>query len=57
MNYVIRRWYAIGLVLAVLAIIWAMVGDLNRVQLILLMNLVVLVAHQFEEMRWPGGSP
>ena len=57
MNYVIRRWYAIGLVLAVLAIIWAMVRDLNRVQLILLINLVVLVAHQFEEMRWPGGSP
>ena len=57
MNYVIRRWYDIGLVLAVLAIIWAMVGDLHTVQLILLLNFVVLVLHQFEEMRWPGGSP
>jgi hypothetical protein len=57
LNYVIRRWYDIGLVLAVLAIIWVMVGDLDRVQLILVLNFVVLALHQFEEMRWPGGSP
>lgn len=56
-SYVIRRWYDIGLVLAVPAIIWAMVGDLNTVQLILLLNFVALLLHQFEEMRWPGGSP
>jgi len=56
-NYVIRRWYDIGLMLAALAIVWLMVGDLGRMQLILVLNFVVLVLHQFEEMRWPGGSP
>jgi len=43
--------------LAALAIVWLMVGDLGRMQLILVLNFVVLVLHQFEEMRWPGGSP
>jgi len=56
LNYVIRRWYDIGLVLAVPAIIWAIVGDLSTIQLILLLNYVVLLLHQFEEMHWPGGS-
>jgi Protein of unknown function with HXXEE motif len=56
-NYVIRRWYDIGLILAVSAIIWAIVGDLDTVQLILLLNFVMLVLHQLEEMRWPGGTP
>ena len=43
LSYVIRRWYDIGLGLAVLAITWAMLGDLDRVQLILVLNFVVLV--------------
>ena len=43
LNYVIRRWYDIGLVLAVPAIIWAIVGDLSTIQLILLLNFVVLL--------------
>ena len=57
MSYVIGRWYDIGLVLAVPAIVWAIVGDLSTVQRILLLNCVALLLHQFEEMRWPGGSP
>ena len=56
LSYIIGRWYDIGLVLAVPAIVWAIVGGLSTVQLILLLNLVVLFLHQFEEMRWPGGS-
>ena len=57
LNYIIRRWYSIGLLLAVPAIIWAMVGALGTLQLILLLNFVALLLHQFEEMRLPGGSP
>lgn len=57
MSYMIRRWYDLGLILAAAAIIWAIIGDLSTIQLILLLNFVVLVWHQVEEMRWPGGSP
>ena len=39
-SYVIGRWYDIGLVLAVPAIVWAIVGDLSTVQRILLLNCV-----------------
>lgn len=57
LNYLIRRWYNIGLVVALGAICWGIFGDISKVQVILLLNLVVLCWHQFEEMRWPGGSP
>lgn len=56
-NYFIRRWYDIGLVMVVPLAILAVAGDLLTVQRILLLNSAVLLLHQFEEMRWPGGSP
>jgi len=31
--------------------------DPTRVQWILLLNVVVLLLHQFEEYAWPGGEP
>ena len=37
--------------------VWAVEGDLLPVQRILLLNFAVLLLHQFEEMRWLGGSP
>lgn len=54
---IIRRWYDIGLVVALGAIIWAIFGGLSTLQRLLLLNLVALCWHQIEEMRWPGGSP
>lgn len=55
-NLVRRHWYEIGLVPAVAALVWALVGELTTVQLILLLNFVVILLHQFEEYRWPGGE-
>ncbi|UZF94267.1 hypothetical protein [Bosea sp. NBC_00550] len=57
MKYVIRRWYDIGLAMVVPVAVWAVEGDLLPVQRILLLNFAVLLLHQFEEMRWLGGSP
>ena len=57
MRFARRHWYSIGLAFAVLAIMWAVLGDLNTVQVILLFNFVALLLHQFEEYGWPGGFP
>ena len=52
-----RHWYSVGLVWAVIAIGWAMLGRLPTVQMILLLNFATLTLHQFEEYGWPGGFP
>ena len=57
MRFIRRHWYNIGLAFAMLAIVWTILGDLNTVQVILLLNFVVLMLHQFEEYAWPGGEP
>jgi hypothetical protein len=57
MRFLRRHWYNIGLVWVVAAVAWAVVGRLSTVQLILLLNFVALVLHQFEEYGWPGGLP
>ena len=56
-QFVRRHWYSIGLAFVVLAIMWAVLGDLNTIQVILLLNFVALLLHQFEEYGWPGGFP
>jgi hypothetical protein len=57
MRFIRRHWYTLGLPIAIVAVMWASVSDLTRVQLILLLNFVVLLMHQFEEYAWPGGEP
>ena len=57
MQFIRRCWYNLGLALAVVAVVWALLGHLRTVQLILLLNFVVLTLHQFEEYGWPGGFP
>jgi hypothetical protein len=57
MKFLRRHWYTVGLFVAAAAICWAILGDISRVQLILLLNFVVLLIHQFEEYGWPGGGP
>ena len=57
MRFIRRHWYTLGLPIAIIAVMWALVSDLTRVQWILLLNFVVLLLHQFEEYAWPGGEP
>ena len=57
MRFIRRHWYNLGLPLAVLGVLWAARGPLSAVQMILLLNFVVLLLHQFEEYGWPGGEP
>src|SRR4051812_21036315 len=56
MRFIRRHWYTLGLPIAIIAVMWALVSDLTRVQWILLLNFVVLLL-QFEEYAWPGGEP
>jgi hypothetical protein len=57
MRFIRRHWYSLGLAVAFICVLWAFVGALRTVQLILLLNFVVLLLHQFEEYAWPGGEP
>ena len=57
MQFIRRHWYSLGLAFTVLAVGWALLGDLRTVQVILLLNFAVLTLHQFEEYAWPGGEP
>ncbi|HQZ13275.1 MAG TPA: HXXEE domain-containing protein [Devosia sp.] len=57
MNLVRRHWYNFGLVVAAIAIAYALLGNLQTVQVILLLFFAALTLHQFEELGWPGGFP
>jgi hypothetical protein len=57
MKFLRRHWYSLGLLAGSTALFLAFLGDLSRVQQILLRNFVVLTIHQFEEYGWPGGGP
>jgi hypothetical protein len=52
-----RHWYNVGLLAGAAGLGFALLGDLSRVQQILLLNFVVLIIHEFEEYGWPGGEP
>jgi hypothetical protein len=56
-NFIRRHWYDIGLGLALIALTWLVFVRIEELQLILLLNLVVLFLHQYEEYHWPGGFP
>ena len=57
MSLLRRHWYTAGLLVAAAALCLALLGELSRVQVILLLNFVALIVHQFEEYGWPGGGP
>jgi hypothetical protein len=57
MNFIRRHWYDIGLGLALITLTLQAFLRIEGLQLILLLNLVVLFLHQFEEYHWPGGFP
>ena len=57
MSFIRRHWYDIGFGLALIALAWLFVARVEGLRLILLLNLIVLFFHQFEEYHWPGGFP
>jgi hypothetical protein len=57
MNFIRRHWYDLGLGLALITLTLQAFLRIEGLQLILLLNLVVLFVHQFEEYHWPGGFP
>ena len=56
MKHFMRHWYDIGAILVVPVLVWAWLGNWSTVQFILLLNFVVILIHQFEEYRLPGGE-
>ena len=59
MNFVRRHWYDIGAFIAAPTSVYAFVNwhQVNRASLLLLLNFVALLIHQYEEYGWPGGEP
>ena len=59
MNFVRRHWYDIGAFIAAPTLMYALViwHQVNRASLLLLLNFVALLIHQYEEYGWPGGEP
>lgn len=54
-----RYWYDLGGAVAALTLIYAAARwrEMNRTSLLLLLNFIALLLHQFEEYGWPGGEP
>jgi Protein of unknown function with HXXEE motif len=57
MKFIRRHWYDLGLGFALMTLTLQALLRIEGLQLILLLNLVVLFVHQFEEYHWPGGFP
>ena len=59
MKFLRARWYDIGVVPAIAALICLIVfwGNMDVLRRLALMNFVVILWHQFEEYRFPGGEP
>ena len=57
MTFFRRHWYDIGLVLALITLVVAAIVGFTGLRLILLLEFVALLLHQFEEYHLPGGEP
>jgi hypothetical protein len=59
MNFFRRHWYNVGLVVAIISIVYLIFawGDMSILQRLVIMNFIVLLIHQFEEYGFPGGEP
>ena len=57
MRFLLRHWYDLGLALAIATLVWQAFAQYDGLRLILLLNLVVISLHQYEEYHWPGGGP
>lgn len=59
MKFIRARWYDIGVVPAIAALVCLIIfwGDLDVLRRLAVMNFIVILWHQFEEYRFPGGEP
>lgn len=58
MKFLLHNWYRLGIILGLVGLIITIsLGHVNQVQLLLIINLVCLTIHQFEEYQLPGGAP
>jgi Protein of unknown function with HXXEE motif len=58
-NIIRRHWYNIGGAVAVVAIACLFIfwNSMGVLQILLLMNFIAILIHQFEEYGFPGGEP
>ena len=54
-----ERWYDLGVIPAVIALVCLVLfwKDMDVLQRLALINFIVILLHQFEEYRFPGGEP
>ncbi len=59
MKFYIRHWYSLNLIVALVLIVYLALSfeSLATVQVLVLLNFVALIFHQFEEYGFPGGEP
>lgn len=59
LKFLRRHWHDIGLISAIVAGVYLIFAwnELVFLQIILLLNFIVVLLHQFEEYSWPGGFP
>lgn len=59
MNFLTNNWYRIGAIIGAIIVIYIFIGSIKLpyTQFILLLNLLALFTHQFEEYQLPGGAP
>lgn len=59
MRLIRARWYDMGVVPAIVTLVCLIVfwGDMEMLRRLALMNFFVILWHQFEEYRFPGGEP
>lgn len=59
MKFYVRHWYSANLFfLVVLGLILLLNGSsFNMIQILVMLNLMALIIHQFEEYCFPGGEP
>jgi hypothetical protein len=57
MRWYFRHFYDVGIGVALIALAWGVLIELDTLQKILLLSFAVLCIHEFEEYGWPGGFP
>ncbi|WP_197525932.1 HXXEE domain-containing protein [Methanocella paludicola] len=59
MDFIRGNWYNIGLVVAFVALLYLVLEypNMGVLQILLLLNFVAILIHQFEEYGFPGGEP
>jgi hypothetical protein len=58
MRFLRRHWYDLGAVVAICVgvVSFFLWHDMSLIRRVLLLNFAMMLAHQYEEYGWPGGS-